>query len=130
MLVLLFNTKSGLLPSKLQLRWIGPFWIVQKFGDGIFLLGQIDGTINPKVVNGYQLKPNFGQMPPYPFTDVDASANFSHLQMIAGTDTVTADVDAVNLNFTTAVQYVFRISIIFFSEFHSHSQVLNCDMRF
>ena len=74
--VLLFNTKSSLLPGKLKLRWIGPFWIVQKFGDNTFLLGQIDGTINPKAVNGYWLKPYFGQMPPCPFTEADSSASF------------------------------------------------------
>ena len=117
--VLLFNTKSGLLPGKLQLRWIGPFWIVQKIGDGTFILGQIDGTINPKAVNGYRLKPYFGQMPPYPFFNTEPTADVSVHRQPADFD---ADISAVS--FSIPDVSIFLISFNF--SHHSLSTINSC----
>lgn len=129
--MLLFNTKSRLLPSKLQLRWIDLFWIFHKLSDGTFLLEQIDGTINLKAVNGYCLKPYFGHMPPYPFTNADLTVDYF----------CTPTTSECWCNFTNGHQYTkFQryfcstgcCSVFYFHYFLSHinSCSLDCDFTF
>ena len=36
--MLLFNTRMGPHPGKLKLRWGGPYWVVERYGDGTFRL--------------------------------------------------------------------------------------------
>jgi hypothetical protein len=40
--VLLFQSRSGLMPGKLRLRWTGPYWIV-KSENGTYQLGTLSG---------------------------------------------------------------------------------------
>ena len=65
--VLLFNTRMGPHPGKLKLRWGGPYWVVERYGDGTFRLGTVQGELLQKPVNGFRLRPYTGRMPPYPF---------------------------------------------------------------
>ena len=53
--VLVFQTKMGAMPSKLQYRWRGPVWIVNS-KNGTYQLGNLCGEILPKWVNGFRLK--------------------------------------------------------------------------
>jgi hypothetical protein len=43
--VLLFQSRSGLMPGKLRLRWTGPYWIVN-----------MEGEVLPQWANGFHLK--------------------------------------------------------------------------
>ena len=65
--MLLFNTRMGPHPGKLKLRWGGPYWVVERYGDGTFRLGTVQGELLQKPVNGFRLRPYTGRMPPYPF---------------------------------------------------------------
>ena len=53
--VLLFNTRMGPHPRKLKLRWGGPYWVVERYGDGTFQLGTVQGELLQKPVNGFRL---------------------------------------------------------------------------
>jgi hypothetical protein len=44
--VLLFQSRSGLMPGKLRLRWTGPYWIV-KADNGTYQLGTLSGEVLP-----------------------------------------------------------------------------------
>ena len=61
---LVFSTCSGLMPGKLKLRWLGPFWITNSHA-GTF--GTLDGQILPTWVNDFWFKTYNGMMPPNPF---------------------------------------------------------------
>ena len=65
--VLVFQTKMGAIPGKLQYRWTGPVWIVNS-KNGTYQLGTLAGEILPKWVNGFRLKPYHGDMPKNPFS--------------------------------------------------------------
>ena len=64
--VLVFQTRSGLMPGKLMLRWVGPYWIVGG-KDGTYVLGTLNGEKLAQPVNGFRLKPYYGKMPSNPF---------------------------------------------------------------
>jgi hypothetical protein len=64
--VLLFQSRSGLMPGKLRLRWTGPYWIV-KTDNGTYQLGTLSGEVLPQWANGFRLKPYYGKMPANPF---------------------------------------------------------------
>ena len=64
--VLVFQTRSGLMPGKLRLRWVGPYWIVGG-KDGTYVLGTLSGERLAQPVNGFRMKPYYGKMPPNPF---------------------------------------------------------------
>jgi hypothetical protein len=66
--VLLFQSRSGLMPGKLWLRWTGPYWIVNE-DSGTYQLGTLFGEVLPQWTNtnGFRLKPYYGKMPPNPF---------------------------------------------------------------
>lgn len=61
--VMLYNSNLGPHPSKLKLRYIGPYRIERDLGQGTFMLSDVFGTMVPKVVNGFRLKPFVGQPP-------------------------------------------------------------------
>jgi hypothetical protein len=42
--VLLFQSRSGLMPSKLQLCWTGPYWILHE-ENGTYQLGTLSGEV-------------------------------------------------------------------------------------
>ena len=64
--VLVFQTRSGLMPGKLRLRWVGPYWIVGG-KEGTYMLGTLNGEKLAQPVNGFRMKPYHGTMPPNPF---------------------------------------------------------------
>ena len=64
--VLVFQTRSGLMPKKLQLRWVGPYRIING-KDGTYKLGTLNGDKLAQPVNGFRMKPYYGKMPPNPF---------------------------------------------------------------
>jgi len=58
--VLLFNTKMGSHPSKLKMRWIGPYIIQEEIWLGTFSLNDLHGKMMEKHVNGFRHKPYHG----------------------------------------------------------------------
>jgi hypothetical protein len=44
--VLLFQSRSNLMPEKLRLRWTGPYWIVNE-DSGTYELGTLSGEVLP-----------------------------------------------------------------------------------
>jgi hypothetical protein len=74
--VLLFQSRSGLMPGKLQLRWTGPYWIV-KADNGTYQLGTLFGEVLPQWANGFRLKPYYRKMPTNPFMSRETSPDVS-----------------------------------------------------
>jgi hypothetical protein len=74
--VLLFQSRSGLMPGKLRLRWTGPYWIV-KSNNGTYQLGTLSGEVLPQWANGFRLKPYYGKMPANPFISTEVSGQTS-----------------------------------------------------
>ena len=70
-LVLVFHTRMGQMPGKLQFWWTGPYWITREF-NGSYQLGTLAGEIMGKWVNGFRLKPYCGPMPQNPFEQTEA----------------------------------------------------------
>jgi hypothetical protein len=70
--VLLFQLRSGLMPGKLQLRWTGPYWIVNEESD-TYQLGTLSGEVLPQWANGFRLKPYYKKLPPNPFMSMKGS---------------------------------------------------------
>jgi hypothetical protein len=64
--VLLFQSRSNLIPGKLWLRWTGLYWIVNADNDP-YQLGTLFEEVLPQWANGFRLKPYHGKMPPNPF---------------------------------------------------------------
>ena len=64
--VLVFQTRMGKMPGKLQFRWTGSYWIVAA-EKGMFTLGTLAGEILPQKVNRYRLKTYAGATLPNPF---------------------------------------------------------------
>jgi hypothetical protein len=79
--VLLFQSRSGLMPGKLRLRWTGPYWIIHE-ENGTYQLGTLSGEVVTQWANGFRLKPYYGKLPPNPFEKEMPSGSV--------TDTVTA----------------------------------------
>jgi hypothetical protein len=74
--VLLFQSRSGLMPGKLRLRWTGPYWIV-KADNGTYQLGTLSGEVLPQWANGFRLKPYYGKMLANPFRSTTVSGQTS-----------------------------------------------------
>jgi hypothetical protein len=70
--VLLYQSRSGLMPGKLWLRWTRPYWIV-KSDNGTYQLGILSREVLPQWANGFHLKPYYGKMPPNPFMSTTGS---------------------------------------------------------
>ena len=60
--VLVFTTRSGLMPDKLKLRRSGPYWLLKEHAEA-FQLGTLDGQILPAWVNGFRLHPYYARCP-------------------------------------------------------------------
>jgi hypothetical protein len=65
--VLLFQSRSGLMPRKLRLRWTGPYWILNE-AKGTYQLGTLSGEVVTQWKNYFRLKPYYGRLPPNPFS--------------------------------------------------------------
>jgi hypothetical protein len=74
--VLLFQSRSGLMPGKLRLRWTGPYWIM-KADNGTYQLGTVSGEVLPQWANGFRLKPYYGKMPDNPFRSAEVPGQTS-----------------------------------------------------
>jgi len=62
-LVLMFNSKTGPHSGKLKLRWIGPYKIFERIGEGTFKLETLSGDPVEKAVNGFRLRPYRARQP-------------------------------------------------------------------
>jgi hypothetical protein len=74
--VLLFQSRSGVMPGKLRLQCTGPSWIV-KSENGTYQLGTLSGEVLPQWANGFRLKPYYGKMPANPFVSTVVSGQTS-----------------------------------------------------
>jgi hypothetical protein len=74
--VLLFQSRSGLMPGKLRLRWTGPYWIMNEEG-GTYQLGTLSGEVLPQWANAFRLKPYYGKLPPNPFSPTNGSGGMT-----------------------------------------------------
>jgi hypothetical protein len=74
--ILLFQSRSGLMPGKLRLRWTGPYWIVNEEAD-MYQLGTLSGEVLPQWTNGFCLQPYYGKLPPNPFLPTSGSRGTS-----------------------------------------------------
>jgi hypothetical protein len=70
--VLLFQSRFGLMPGKLKLRWTGPYWIVNA-NNGTYQLGTVSDEVLPQWANRFRLKLYYGKMPPNPFNSTKGS---------------------------------------------------------
>ena len=81
--VLVFQTRMGKMPGKLQFRWIGPYWILREL-KWSYQLGMLVGEILEKWVNGFRLKPYHGLMPRNPFKQPDDGVETGNGNQISG----------------------------------------------
>jgi hypothetical protein len=70
--VLLFYSRSGLMPGKLRLRWTGPYWIINE-ENGTYQLGKLSGKVVTQWAIGFRLKPYYRKLPPNPFRKEEGS---------------------------------------------------------
>ena len=64
--VLVFQKWSRLMPGKLKLQWVGPYWIINgKYST--YSLGTLNGEILAQRVNDFSMKPYYRKMPPNTF---------------------------------------------------------------
>ena len=68
--MLVFQTRMGKMPGKLQFRWTRPFWIMREF-KGSYQLGTLAGEVLDKWINGFRLKPYKAPMPENPFKQLE-----------------------------------------------------------
>ena len=62
-LVLRYNNKlDKTFQKKFQIKWEGPFKVINKFENGTFQLAHLDGALHDNRVNGYQLKKYISHM--------------------------------------------------------------------
>ena len=64
--VLVFQTRSGLMPGKLRLWWVGPYRIMRN-KDSTYSLGTLTGERLAQPANSFRMKPYYGKMPLNPF---------------------------------------------------------------
>jgi hypothetical protein len=74
--ILLFQSRSDLMPGKLRLRWTGLYWIVNEEG-GTYQLGTLSGEVLPQWANGFCLKPYYGKLPHNPFRPTNGSGGMT-----------------------------------------------------
>ena len=56
-LVLRYNSKlDKTFQKKFQIKWEGPFRVVESFANGTYQLADLDGTLHSLRVNGFRLK--------------------------------------------------------------------------
>ena len=56
-LVLRYNSKlDKTFQKKFQIKWEGPFRVVESFANGTYQLADLDGTLHASRVNGFRLK--------------------------------------------------------------------------
>lgn len=62
-LVLRYNTRlDNSLQKKFQVKWEGPFMVMQVFPNGTYQLADLDGTLHASRVNGYRLKKYYARL--------------------------------------------------------------------
>ena len=62
-LVLRYNNKlDKTFQKKFQIKWEGPFKVINKFENGTFQLADLDGALHDSRVNGYRLKKYIARM--------------------------------------------------------------------
>ena len=54
---LLYDSRFQKFPGKLQMHWLGPYFVIEIRDSGAVRLAQLDGTVLPGWVNGARLKP-------------------------------------------------------------------------
>ena len=69
-LVLVFQTKMGSMPGKLRFRWTGPYRIIDN-KNGTYQVGTLARERLPKWINGFMLRPYWGEMSVNPFRTDD-----------------------------------------------------------
>ena len=55
--VLLYDSRFQKFPGKLQMHWLGPYFVIEIHDSGAVRLAQLDGTVLHGWVNGTHLKP-------------------------------------------------------------------------
>ena len=56
-LVLRYNSKlDKTFQKKFQIKWEGPFKVMESFANGTYQLADLDGTLHASRVNGFRLK--------------------------------------------------------------------------
>ena len=81
--VLVFNSRMGPHPGKMKMRWLGPYRITNLLGTGTFTLATMDGVDLPKPINGFRLKPYYGQLPRSDIKRSDVTAvNMVHVSLL------------------------------------------------
>ena len=55
--VLLYDSQFQKFTGKLQMHWLGPYFVIEIRDSGAVRLAQLDGTVLPGWVNGARLKP-------------------------------------------------------------------------
>jgi hypothetical protein len=74
--VLLFQSRSGLMPGKLRLRQTRPYWIVTEKSD-TYQLDTLSREVLQQWANGFCLKPYYEKMQPNPFISMKGSEAMS-----------------------------------------------------
>ena len=57
--VLVYDSRFYKFPGKLQIRWLGPFKVLEGFNNGSLMVQDMDTTIAPFRVNGLRVKHYF-----------------------------------------------------------------------
>ena len=55
--VILYESRFQKFPGKLQMHWLGPYFVIEIRDSGAVRLAQLDDTVLPGWVNGACLKP-------------------------------------------------------------------------
>ena len=62
-LVLRYNSKlDHTFQKKFQIKWEGPFQVMEKFDNGTYQLADLDGALHANRVNGFRLKKYVARM--------------------------------------------------------------------
>lgn len=62
-LVLRYNSRlDNSLQKKFQVKWEGPFLVMQGFVNGTYQLADLNGTLHASRVNGYKLKKYYARL--------------------------------------------------------------------
>ena len=62
-LVLCYNSKlDKTFQKKFQIKWEGPFKVMESFANGTYQLADLDGTLHVSRVNGFRLKQNHARL--------------------------------------------------------------------
>ena len=62
-MVLRYNSKlEKTFQRKFQIKWEGPFLVIDRFSNGTYQLADLDGSLHESRVNGYRLKKYFARL--------------------------------------------------------------------